>query len=248
VLLMGLNRASKRNAFTVQQLAELAHAYELLETDAELRCGLLYGRGEHFTGGLDLADVTPAVDGVDLPLPSGVRQPWRLDGRIWTKPVVAAVQGWCLTIGVELVLAADITVASADSRFAQLEVQRGILPNCGATIRMPAQLGWGNAMRWLLTGDTFDAAEAHRIGLVQEVVDRGTQFHRAFEIAESISKRSAPLVVTAILAVAQRAVREGEESAVEQQRAEMPTVLDSADAEEGVRSFIEHRDAVFEGK
>ena len=79
------------------------------------------------------------------------------------------MQGWCLTLGIELLLAADIRIAAAGTRFAQLEVQRGIYPFGGATIRLPRHTGWGNAMRWLLTGDEFDADEALRIGLVQEV-------------------------------------------------------------------------------
>ncbi|MBW8709728.1 MAG: enoyl-CoA hydratase [Mycobacterium sp.] len=81
-----------------------------------------------------------------------------LFGRPWTKPVVAAVQGWCLTLGIELLLAADVRIASADARFAQLEVQRGIYPFRGATTRRPREADWRNAMRWLLTGDEFDAA------------------------------------------------------------------------------------------
>ena len=75
--------------------------------------------------------------------------------------MVAAAHGRCLTLGIELLLAADIRIAAADTRFAQIEVLRGIYPFGGATIRLPRQTGWGNAMRWLLTGDEFDATEAH---------------------------------------------------------------------------------------
>src|SRR3984885_13624400 len=87
----------------------------------------------------------------------------------WTTPLVAAAHGWCMTLGIELLLAADVRIAATGTRFAQLEVQRGIYPFGGATLRLPREAGWGNAMRWLLTGDEFDAAEAHRIGLVQQV-------------------------------------------------------------------------------
>ena len=110
----------------------------------------------------------PRIASGQDPFPDDGRDPWRLDGD-WTKPVVAAAQGWCLTLGIELLLAADIRIAAAGTRFAQLEVLRGIYPFGGATIRLPRQTGWGNAMRWLLTGDEFDADEALRIGLVQEV-------------------------------------------------------------------------------
>ena len=87
-----------------------------------------------------------------------------------SKPIVMAVQGICFTIGIELMLAADIRIASEGSRFGQIEVRRGLYPVGGATLRMVQEFGWGNAQRYLLTGDEFGAQEAHRIGLVQEVV------------------------------------------------------------------------------
>ena len=104
--------------------------------------------------------------------------------------MVLAAQGTCLTLGVELALAADVVVAADSTRFAQLEVARGIMAFGGATIRLP-RLGWGDAMRWLLTGDFFDAAEALRIGLVQQVVPHGEQVDAAIAIAERIAARDA---------------------------------------------------------
>jgi enoyl-CoA hydratase len=91
-----------------------------------------------------------------------------------TKPVVVAVQGVCFAVGIELMLAADMVVAAEDTRFGQIEVRRGIFPNHGATLRIVERAGCGNAMRYLLTGDEFDAATALRLGLVQEVVPTGT--------------------------------------------------------------------------
>jgi enoyl-CoA hydratase/carnithine racemase len=249
VLLIGLNRAAKRNAFNLAMLEQLALAYGELERDSELRCGVLYAEGDHFTGGLDLADVAPAViDGRGLPIPEGGRQPWRLDGEAWTTPIVIAVQGWCMTLGIELLLASDVRIASADTKFAQLEVQRGIYPFAGATIRFPREAGWGNAMRWLLTGDTFDAAEALRMGLVQEVVEPGTQFERAFELAERIATVAAPLGVRATLASAHRAIVDGERAAVGQLQADARPLFASEDGAEGMRSFLERRAARFVGR
>ena len=111
-------------------------------------------------------------------VPEGGINPWQVDGRQLSKPVVIAVQGTCLTLGIELILASDMAVAAQSTRFAQIEVGRGILPFGGATIRFPRVAGWGNAMRWILTGDSFDAAEAHRMGLVQEIVPDGEQLPR----------------------------------------------------------------------
>src|SRR3954454_5718515 len=247
VLLMGLNRPEKRNAFNVEMLEELGRAYERLERDDDLRAGVLYAHGDHFTGGLDLAEVGPRLAEGGLDWPEDARNPWRNDGRPWTKPVIAAVQGWCMTLGIELLLAADMRIASADIRFAQLEVQRGIYPFGGATTRLPREAGWGNAMRWLLTGDEFDANEALRLGLVQEVVEPGDQLDRAVELAERIATRSAPLAVRTTLAAAQRANREGERGAEDRFVDEVVTLLKTADGAEGIQAFIERRQPRFIG-
>ncbi|MFT3831881.1 MAG: crotonase/enoyl-CoA hydratase family protein [Micropruina sp.] len=204
ILLIGLNRPEKRNAADLAMLHELAGAYTLLHTDAELRVGVVHGIGDHFTAGLDLRDVGPGLASGDLDLlPPGTIDPWGVLTGPVAKPVVVAVQGSCLTLGIELALAADVVVAAAGTRFAQLEVARGIMAFGGATIRLP-RLGWGDAMRWLLTGDFFDAAEAHRIGLVQEVVPDGTQLDAALALAERIAAQ-APLAVQASLANARLA-------------------------------------------
>jgi enoyl-CoA hydratase/carnithine racemase len=247
VLVMTLNRPEKRNAFNVAMLADLSRAYALLEGDDSLRAGVLLARGEHFTAGLDLVDVGPYIAAERDPFPEDGRDPWRLDGP-WTKPVVAAAQGRCLTLGIELLLAADIRIAAADTRFAQIEVLRGIYPFGGATIRLPRQSGWGNAMRWLLTGDEFDAAEAHRIGLIQEVAaDAAAAQARAIEIAHTIADRAAPLGIAATLASAHRARTEGAAAAIDALRPEVTRLFGTADAAEGVRSFVERRPAEFRG-
>jgi enoyl-CoA hydratase/carnithine racemase len=248
VLMMGLNRPAKRNAFNLALIDELAAAYHRLETDDEVRCGVLFAHGDHFTGGLDLAEVGPLVrDGrLDFSGP-GRRDPWRKDGT-WTTPVVAAVQGWVMTLAIELLLAADIRIAAADSRFAQMEINRGIYAFGGATIRLPRDAGWGNAMRWLLTGEEYDAYEAHRIGLVQEVVEPGCQVDRALEIAEAIATKSGPLGVKTTLASAHRARLEGESAAFARLEPDMADLFDSEDGREGLQSFIERRAAKFVGR
>ncbi|SPM29393.1 crotonase/enoyl-CoA hydratase family protein [Mycobacterium terramassiliense] len=248
VLLIGLNRPHKRNAFDRAMLADLSRAYALLESDDSLRAGLLFAHGDHFTAGLDLVDVGPGIAAGQFAFPDDGRDPWRLDGP-WTTPMVAVAHGWCMTLGIELLLAADIRIATTGTRFTQLEVRRGIYPFGGATIRLTRDAGWGNAMRWLLTGDEFDAAEAHRIGLVQEVADdAGTALARGREIAHTIAERAAPLGARATLASAHLAREHGEAAAVERLRPAVAELFASADAAEGVRSFIERRDARFSGR
>lgn len=248
ILLIGLNRPEKRNAADFDLLSRLADAYGELERDPELRVGLVYGVGEHFTAGLDLADLGPRIGpgGLSFVGPDGI-DPWQVSGTPLTKPVVIAVQGTCLTLGVELILASDIAVAARGTRFGQIEVTRGILPFGGATLRFPRAVGWGNAMRHILTGDLFDAAEAHRIGLVQEVVDDGTQFDRALELAERVAAQ-APLAVQAALANAKRAVRAGDAAAEAELQPALVRLAASEDARIGMEAFLTRTEAQFVGR
>jgi enoyl-CoA hydratase/carnithine racemase len=248
VLLIGFNRPAKRNATDLRMLQELSLAYGELERDPELRAALVYAHGDHFTGGLDLADIGPRIgaDGIDI-VPEGGINPWQVSGTQLSKPVVIAVQGICLTLGIELILASDIAVAAESTSFAQIEVARGILPFGGATIRFPRAVGWGNAMRWILTGDSFDAAEAHRIGLVQEVVPDGEQYARGLELAQRIAAQ-APLAVQAVLANARAAVREGDAAAEARLQPELVRLAASEDARIGMESFLTRQPASFVGR
>ncbi|MEV8214741.1 crotonase/enoyl-CoA hydratase family protein [Leifsonia sp. NPDC077715] len=248
ILLIGLNRPEKRNAADFELLSRLADAYGELERDPELRVGLVHAVGEHFTAGLDLADLGPRIgrDGLSFVGEHGI-DPWQVSGRQLSKPVVVAVQGTCLTLGIELMLASDIVVAAAGTRFGQIEVTRGILPFGGATLRFPRAVGWGNAMRYILTGDLFDAAEAHRLGLVQEVVDDGAQFDRALELAERVAAQ-APLAVQAALANAKRAVRDGDAAAEAELQPALVRLVGSEDARIGMEAFLTRTEAQFVGR
>jgi enoyl-CoA hydratase/carnithine racemase len=248
ILLIGLNRTDKRNAADLQLLRELSLAYGELERDPELRCGLVFAHGDHFTGGLDLADVGPRMTGAGLDIvPEGGINPWQIEGTSLSKPVVIAVQGICLTLGIELILASDIAIAAESTEFAQIEVGRGILPFGGATLRFPRAVGWGNAMRWILTGDTFDAAEALRMGLVQEVVPTGTQYARALDLAKRVASQ-APLAVQAALTNAKVAVREGDAAAESQLQPELVRLVGTEDSQIGMRAFLTRTTAEFVGK
>ncbi|RZT59257.1 enoyl-CoA hydratase/carnithine racemase [Microcella alkaliphila] len=248
LLLIGLNRPEKMNAADHRLLSELALAYGELDRDPELRVGVVYAHGEHFTSGLDLADIAPRIgaSGLDM-VPEGGIHPWGMDGTRVSKPVVLAVQGTCLTLGIELALASDIVVAASDTVFAQLEVARAILPFGGATTRFAAQAGWGNAMRWMLTGDRFDAHEAHRIGIVQEVVEPGTQLERATAIAQTIAAQ-APLAVQATLANARLAVAEGETAAATRLPSDLVRLMQTEDARIGVEAFMTRSTPQFIGR
>jgi enoyl-CoA hydratase/carnithine racemase len=249
VLLMGINRPDKYNAFDLATIDELGAAYEVLGTDPDLWAGVLFHHGRHFSAGLQLDEVGPAVaehgpgalSGGHTFDPFGVWKPQV------PKPVVMAVGGVAFTLSIELALASDIVVCADDVRFRQMEIARGIMPFGGATFRAPAQLGWGNAMRFLLTGEEFGSDDALRIGLVQEVVPAGTQADRAREIAQLIAAQ-APLAVQATLASARCGTADGPEAAALHIRDLLPTLMKSEDAAEGVASFVERREATFTGR
>jgi enoyl-CoA hydratase len=247
VLLIGLDRVATRNAFDPPMFHDLARAYGSYEADPDLWCAVVFAHGPHFTGGIDLAQFAPLFEGEDpFTQDAGQIDPFGMRSHL-SKPLVMAVQGITFTIGIEMLLAADIRVAASDVRFAQLEIARGLYPLGGATFRLAREAGWGNAMRYLLTADEFGAAEALRMGLVQEVTEPGRQLKRAVAIAERIAAQ-APLGVNATLRSARLSIVEGEHQAAVRIRADMPAILASDDFREGLASFRERRPACFRGK
>ena len=247
LFLIGLNRAEKRNAFEPSMFHELARAYGEYEAAPDLWCAVVFAHGPHFTGGIDLAQFAPLF-GKEDPFAQDPDQidPFGLRSHL-SKPLVMAVHGITFTIGIEMLLAADIRIAASDARFAQLEIARGLYPLGGATFRLVREAGWGNAMRYLLTADEFGAAEALRMGLVQEVTEPGRQLERAISIAERIAAQ-APLGVQATLRSARLGVVDGEAHAAAHIRDDLPRILSSDDFREGVASFRERRPARFSGR
>lgn len=248
LLLIEINRAEKYNAFTKQMLDDLGRAYTELEENPDLWCGLVYAKGKHFSAGLDLADVSPYVLRGEPITPPGLIDPFQTSGEYRKKPIVMAMQGYAFTLSIELALAADIIIVAENTIFTQLEVGRGIMPFGGATVRFAQRCGWGNAMRYLLTGDKFGATEALRIGLIQEVCPTAeTAFETALKIATTITKQ-APLAVQASLQNARMAFVEGDEAALKNLIPTARGLMLTEDAKEGLQSFVERREAVFKGK
>lgn len=248
VLEIRINRPEKLNALSPEMYHDLAVALGQLDRSADLRVGLIHAEGKHFSAGIELDKWGPIfASGKGFQRPDDGLDPMALAGPRCGKPLVMAVQGYCYTWGVELMLTTDVRVAADDTKFAMLEVARGIFPCGGATVRLPRQMGWSNAQRHLLTGDPWSAAEAHRTGLVQDVVPAGKQLEAARTIANKIAN-AAPLGVRALLKSSRLAESEGEPAGLAHIMDDMPAVMRSEDAAEGVRSFLERRAATFKGR
>ena len=245
ILKITISNPAKKNSFHPDMMLQLSNALTELHNNPDLWVGVITAEGENFTAGLDM----PKFFGPNAnptPIPETNINAFGL-GNVCSKPIITAVQGICFTIGIEMALAGDIIVAADDTRFCQMEAKRGIAPLGGAHFRYIERAGWGNGMYHLLLCDEFDAEEAYRVGLIQEVVPAGTQIDRAMEIAEII-KKNAPLGIQATKIAGRKYIEAGEASAVAAIGEIREQVMGTEDAKEGIQSFVERREAKFKGK
>lgn len=183
-----LNRPEALNAMDSATYAEVTAAIERVESDPEIRLGIVNGAGERaFSAGADLREMHGSEDGSE---PWRAWHPDRWDFGVRTsKPMIAAVHGYTLAGGLELALSCDIRIAAEDALFGCPEVKWNLLHGFGA-LRLPAIVGLSNAMSMLLTGEPIDAREAHRIGLVSQVVVRDQLTERARAVAALILRNA----------------------------------------------------------
>lgn len=247
VLLIGIDRPQTRNLVDPPIIIGVGKAIYQLDHDDELRVAVLHGIGPDFSVGIDSPAFTAAVAAGIIPVKDpdyigmlGLAPPFR------SKPIVVAVQGGTQFVGHEYFLAADIRVAASDTVFRQAEVTHGSFPGGGATIRFPREAGWGNAMRYMLTGDEWGAEEARRMGLVLEVTTPGKQLDRAVELAKKIAA-AAPLGVRATLASSHQALAAEEATALAAVQTTFGRLRQSEDFKEFQRALREGRVPVFRG-
>ncbi|MDP4014981.1 MAG: enoyl-CoA hydratase-related protein [Candidatus Nanopelagicales bacterium] len=253
VLVVTIDRPEARNALNRAMSRELCEAWTRLRDDPDLRAAVITGAGEQaFCAGADLkemgahyASMTPTERrdrGEHEPGLGGITR--NLDVG---KPVIAAVNGHCLAGGFEVALACDLRIAAEHATFGLPEVRRGIIPGAGGTQRLPRMTHPAMALEMLLTGAPIDAAKALRLGLVNRVVPSADLLGAAMDLAQRIAS-NAPLAVRAIRASVLNGAHLplGDALRLEQFYAE--PVRASADAQEGIRAFIEKREARFHGK
>ena len=251
------NRPERRNAISPQMMLQLADAWLEFRDDAALRVAILTGAGhEAFCVGGDLALLMPLFTGAREPddewdtrllanldrVPIALLKPFEL-----YKPIVAAVNGYALAGGCEILQATDIRIASRTASFGLSEAQRGLVPGGGSMVRLARQVPHCKAMEILLTGDRMPAAEAHRIGLVNEVVEPDAVMPRAEEIAARLA-RNGPLALRKIKEAVLRTSGEPLARAYEIENECSAVVMASKDAREGPRAFMEKREPVFTGE
>lgn len=235
----------KKNAYTPAMMSQLAEHLTHFEENDDLWVAILCAAGDHTTAGLDMPRFFGPSAEPDTTRPGSV-DPFSLKRRA-TKPVIAVVQGITFTIGIEMMLAADIVVAADNARFQQLEGRRGIAPLGGAHFRYLSRTGWGNAMYHLFMCQEFDAARALELGFVQEVHPVGRHMERAYEIAAIICE-CAPIGLRATKKAALKFIEAAEKAAIDCIPEIQETVFATEDFREGIQSFVERRPARFRGR
>lgn len=238
VLLIRMQRPTKRNAVDAAMTAALDAAFDELDDDPDIWCGVLSGGSENFCAGTDL------VEGPGEPTARGGK--YGVVGRFRTKPLVAAVEGFAYGGGLELALAADLVVAGRSARFGLPEVTHGVVANAGALFRARQPLPLNVVKQMLLTGRPVTAERAHGYGFVNEIVDDGTAEQAAIAVAEQIAA-NAPVAVQATLRAVDALVREGDDRGWEITAEAEEKVRHSHDFQEGLLSFREKRPPRWQG-
>ena len=243
VQVIRLNRPEARNALRTQLLRELADALSLCEADDQVRCVVIYGDENLFAAGADLKEMAQH-DAVGLWKDDRPQQWKRI--REFTKPLIAAVNGYCLGGGFELAMHADILIAGANARFGQPEINLGIIPGAGGTQRLVRTVGKPLAMKMVLSGEFIDAQQALTSGIAAEVCQPETTLRRASELARTIASKS-PIA----LRVGKEAVLKAFETTLEQgldaERKAFLFLASTQDRNEGINAFLEKRKPNYSG-
>jgi enoyl-CoA hydratase len=251
VVVMTMNRPEKKNALSGDMLAGLVLAYEYIDATPDVRCAILTGAGGNFSSGADLVAMGQQSDDprVQEVMQRGDNPHWKAllrDYRL-TKPLIAAVEGYAVAGGTEMLQGTDIRVAADSAIFGVWEAKRGLFPLGGSACRLPRQIPYTLAMDILLACRPITALEAKDAGLVGRVVPDGQALNVALAVADQVAQ-NAPLSTQAILRAWRETEHMSDYDAMQHQDKIGWEVFASEDAQEGPRAFAEKRAPVYKGK
>lgn len=241
-----LNRPARRNAISLLMMSEIVAALNEAECDPAVRTVIVTGGTQYFSAG---ADLNEALEVRSVPAAMDfLGNLHRLNNRIETldKPVIAAIEGFCMTGGLELALACDLRVAGEGSSFAITSARIGTVAGAGGTQRLPRIVGKANALEMLFAAEPIGCAEAYRIGLINRCTDRGGALTEALAMARVHAER-APLSLALMKRAVHRGLQMDIESGLELETFLVASIYTTEDKQEGISAFLEKRKPQFRG-
>lgn len=243
ILVITVNREHARNAISYDCAQQMLVAFERLDADPSLNIGVLTGAGKGFSSGMDLKDFAKTR----VRPRAGDRGFGGLNERPPAKPLIAAVEGFAVAGGFEMVLACDMVVSAKDAKFGLPEVKRGLVAGSGGLLRLPRRLPYPIAMELILTGDNLTAERAYQLGLVNELTEPGQALERAMQLAARIGE-NAPMAVQTSKKIVNEGLDWSQHDMFAKQAPMMKHIFESADAKEGALAFAEKRKPIWQGK
>lgn len=243
VLLITLNRPEARNAINLETAQALAQALDEFDADPSIAVGVLTGANNTFCAGMDLKAFAKTGQRPYV----GDRGFAGICERPPAKPLIAAVEGYCLAGGFEIALSCDLIVAADSANFGLPEVKRGIVPGSGGMVRLPSRVPYHMAMEMVLTGGMYPAARMAELGLVSRLAEAGKATEQALALAEQIAANG-PLAVQTAKSIISQSRDWRQSDLFDLQRPRIAGIFTSADAKEGATAFAEKREPVWQGK
>uniref|UniRef100_UPI003D0200BB crotonase/enoyl-CoA hydratase family protein n=1 Tax=Alcaligenes faecalis TaxID=511 RepID=UPI003D0200BB len=243
VVLITLNRPEARNAINLETAQALAQALDEFDADPSIAVGVLTGANNTFCAGMDLKAFAKTGQRPYV----GDRGFAGICERPPAKPLIAAVEGYCLAGGFEIALSCDLIVAADSANFGLPEVKRGIVPGSGGMVRLPSRIPYHMAMEMVLTGGMYPAARMAELGLVSRLAEAGKATEQALALAEQIAANG-PLAVQTAKSIISQSRDWRQSDLFDLQRPRIASIFTSADAKEGATAFAEKREPVWQGK